>query len=1145
MPMVTFKSHMQRSLLTLLIILIIGQGFAQPYGNFFIENLQIAGEQDLRQCTNFAPLFTWKYSQPAADYLVKMQLTSADTIIWESGLLTYNQSEFRYLGLGTLQRGQSYRFAISAKHPELGWSPEAVLDFTINTSPAPPAFALASGLIFQEKRMLFPFLSSKDEQIPTDKITYQFQICPDQSGCQSVLLDSLFIPHDASSNTIETTVALPDNRAYYARLRAFDGVEYSAWSKPLLFITNRINEPPQAFRLKGPSNGSIIDHLPTLEWEATTDPDEGLGTGMQEYVLDLAYDSLFRHLILSRSLASTITTYHLNALDNHQRYFWRVRARDQVGAETFCESPFSFVIDLGNQPPGAAVAIAPLDTAVLRPRGYLEWKLGEDPEGDAISCEIIISPIDRPEQIFREFLPDSVLKRAELRPRPDLTVFPDKYVRLRLNFLKAATLLEDGRIYAWQIIQHDSWGGITSSDWQDAIFRFDDGINQPPLPPVNSFSPDSEIVTTKTPLLKWEAARDPDVADQLRYQVIISRDARFISHTFIMQETALNQTQLLVSAPLPENRQYFWKVRSLDLYGAISEWSKVNTFWVNSINEPPSGVPRLLTPKNLTVIGPQTFFYWQEATDPDPGDKVDYIFEMSEDLNFTQVVIHFRVSRSLCREIVWSEKGKTPLRAIGIRLNDIPQYSLLRDNNLYYWRIIPVDGKNLRGWPSIDNFRVAFNLKNDPPYAVSRGFSPRGGEIVPTLRPEIAWEATTDPDFNDFKSQIVYKIEISSLSNFSAGKTITYQTEPGQTTFKLPADLEENCRFFYRIRAGDAHGEWSEWSAVNSFITNALKEAPYPVKEGFLPKDSMLVDTQRPTLTWLPTDDPDPDQTAQDLYYSVRYFSASDKKRLGQIISRIGVPSVQLPSLKEDQYYYYQVAAVDPDGKQSDWSIPVYFGVNAVSSPPDPFQLLSPYFKQDSVELDAYFCWRRAKDRDPASKVTYTLYYGTDSSFTVSFREVVLAPPEGDSLIYYKPLEQFEEGTRYFWKVLAVDETGLKRWGSDTDRRPFVFTTLSRRFAVNNNGDADFRLYQNFPNPFNVETRIQFEVPEYSPLEVAIYDLLGKRVKILASGAYARGNYFVFWDGTDENGTPLPGGVYLCRLTARGVLIHRKVVLMR
>jgi hypothetical protein len=92
-----------------------------------------------------------------------------------------------------------------------------------------------------------------------------------------------------------------------------------------------------------------------------------------------------------------------------------------------------------------------------------------------------------------------------------------------------------------------------------------------------------------------------------------------------------------------------------------------------------------------------------------------------------------------------------------------------------------------------------------------------------------------------------------------------------------------------------------------------------------------------------------------------------------------------------------------------------------------------------------------------------------------------------------------------------------------------------------------FRLAQNVPNPFNPRTTIRFEAPGASggAVELAVFDLLGQRVRTLVSGPLEAESYELMWDGTDEMGRDVSSGVYVARLKGEGFVGVRKMVLIR
>jgi hypothetical protein len=85
------------------------------------------------------------------------------------------------------------------------------------------------------------------------------------------------------------------------------------------------------------------------------------------------------------------------------------------------------------------------------------------------------------------------------------------------------------------------------------------------------------------------------------------------------------------------------------------------------------------------------------------------------------------------------------------------------------------------------------------------------------------------------------------------------------------------------------------------------------------------------------------------------------------------------------------------------------------------------------------------------------------------------------------------------------------------------------------------------PNPFMGEASITFFLESGGvPVDVCIYDLSGRLVATLADGAMpASGAHRLTWNGTDASGAPVPGGVYVCRLTTPVSAESARMVLVR
>lgn len=90
-----------------------------------------------------------------------------------------------------------------------------------------------------------------------------------------------------------------------------------------------------------------------------------------------------------------------------------------------------------------------------------------------------------------------------------------------------------------------------------------------------------------------------------------------------------------------------------------------------------------------------------------------------------------------------------------------------------------------------------------------------------------------------------------------------------------------------------------------------------------------------------------------------------------------------------------------------------------------------------------------------------------------------------------------------------------------------------------------FHLAQNYPNPFNPATMIQYELPHASQVNLAIYNLLGERVRTLVDAQEPAGMKQVTWDGRDEHGERVSSGVYLYRLEAGEFKMTKRLLLMK
>lgn len=92
-----------------------------------------------------------------------------------------------------------------------------------------------------------------------------------------------------------------------------------------------------------------------------------------------------------------------------------------------------------------------------------------------------------------------------------------------------------------------------------------------------------------------------------------------------------------------------------------------------------------------------------------------------------------------------------------------------------------------------------------------------------------------------------------------------------------------------------------------------------------------------------------------------------------------------------------------------------------------------------------------------------------------------------------------------------------------------------------------YTLYPNFPNPFNPETEIRFDISgtRAQKIRLIVYNLLGQEIRTLVQGTFNPGSYRVHWDGKDNLGRSVSTGIYLYRLEGEEFTLTRRMVLIK
>ena len=135
--------------------------------------------------------------------------------------------------------------------------------------------------------------------------------------------------------------------------------------------------------------------------------------------------------------------------------------------------------------------------------------------------------------------------------------------------------------------------------------------------------------------------------------------------------------------------------------------------------------------------------------------------------------------------------------------------------------------------------------------------------------------------------------------------------------------------------------------------------------------------------------------------------------------------------------------------------------------------------------------------------------------------------------------ERVESGQTYFYKLQQVDVDGSNEF--------YGPVKVSIASAVNQatKTPKKFRLYENFPNPFNPTTMITYDLAHADDVDLKIYNISGRLVRNLLQTRQSAGQHSLIWNGLNERNQPVPSGTYFCILQTSQQQFVTKMTLLR
>jgi len=139
-------------------------------------------------------------------------------------------------------------------------------------------------------------------------------------------------------------------------------------------------------------------------------------------------------------------------------------------------------------------------------------------------------------------------------------------------------------------------------------------------------------------------------------------------------------------------------------------------------------------------------------------------------------------------------------------------------------------------------------------------------------------------------------------------------------------------------------------------------------------------------------------------------------------------------------------------------------------------------------------------------------------------------------IVVFEPeLEMFPDG-----RIISMGGYTFEGMNVEWSNQCLMYTPRVTSVTEEGSLFTDYSLSQNYPNPFNPSTSIQYSVSNGQYVSLKVYDVLGTEVATLVNEEKPQGTYEVEFDGTD-----LPSGIYIYRLTSGSFTASKKLVLLK
>jgi uncharacterized protein (TIGR02145 family) len=344
---------------------------------------------------------------------------------------------------------------------------------------------------------------------------------------------NLTTPVVTGTSSLQYLPSLTNGVTYYWKVVVHDGHGGSASSPVWSFMAK--NNAPGVPVLVSPANNTVLTTATTvLTWNAATDPDN------DPVVYDVYLDKGTQAAVRVASGLTTLS-YTTPAISNNTAYYWKIVARDLLGAET--ASNINTFTGRNDAPSAPVLQLPGNNSAHSDATAVLTWSASIDPDGGPTAYEVYVGTT-----------------AANLQKTG--TVYGTSFT---------TKLLNSNTTYYWKVIAKDPLQSqATSTTWS-----FNQQLTIPNRAPAAPalLSPANQVtnIAAQQVSFNWSAAVDPD-GDPVTYDLYLATDAQASA----LIASSLTGTTYTASS-LATGTAYYWKIVVSDDKGN-SNTSAVNTF---------------------------------------------------------------------------------------------------------------------------------------------------------------------------------------------------------------------------------------------------------------------------------------------------------------------------------------------------------------------------------------------------------------------------------------------------------------------------------------------------------------------------------------------------------------------------------------